>query len=596
MDRKTVLAVILLSILFTIFLAVGQLKDAGQSPGQQTSSQSDQAYEQQATVQDQQVSTPIEVIDIKTPATIEKYQVETDLFDIEFSTYGASITSLQLKGYSDEGKPLNMVQKGADENWGAFLLYFNKDNQTTPFYGPFSYHELGNGQYQFQANASMGVNGEAVPFSIIKTYTFVPDEYMFEVKISLVQPDGQYLPLNFGGYSYTLEAGPQIGPTFSKLDGQQVYRKPVYYNGRKSKILKLGNKPLALDERVIWAGIDGKYFALVGVPDESSYRELWTSKAVKATQGEGILEGTQLSFVHAQIRSSRQEDRFYFYMGPKQNKELRRYDRGEENNFGLANLKLEGIAPSMALFGWLENLFKVSLEFIYRFVPNWGWSIVILTILVKIVLFPLTLKSLISTARIGDLQPKIKAIQERYKDEPTEMQKAQFELYQKEGINPMAGCLPLLLQLPIFIALYNLFNKFFELRGAHFFGWIVDLSSADVVMKFIQPLPILGWTGLHLLPVIYLISQFLMNKVMQSDANSQTNQMRMVMWIMPFMFFFIFYNVASALLVYWIMSNILSIVQQILVSYLKKTGHLPGGNPSAAKHKSKKYAHATKRG
>ena len=588
MDKKTVLAVILLSILFTAFLAVGQKN----RPEEENAALRTSAAEEQADADADSSNIPAtqETILPQGTASAEKHIAETDLYRIEFSTYGASITSLQLKGYADGEIPVEMIQKGSDADWGAFLMYFAKDNQGKPFYGPFAYRDKGNGQFEFQATASAVVDGVNVPFTITKTYTFVPDEYMFEVRIALVQPDGQYLPLNFSGSSYALEAGPQIGPSFKKLDNQQTYRKPVYYNGRKSKVLKLGSKPVSIDERVIWAGIDGKYFALIGVPDESLYRQIWSSKAVKSAGGEGIQEGTQLSFVRSQIRSSRQEDRFYFYMGPKQNKELKRYDAAVQNHFGLANMKMEGIAPGMPVFGWLEALFKAVLEFIYRFVPNWGWAIVILTVLVKLILFPLTLKSLLSTAKLTDLQPKIRALQEKYKDDPAGMQRAQFELYQKEGINPMAGCLPLLLQLPIFIALYNLFNKFFELRGARFFGWITDLSAPDVILQFARPLPVLGWTGLHLLPVIYLLSQFLMNKVMQSDANSQTSQMRTIMWMMPLMFFFIFYQVASALLVYWIMSNILSIFQQVLISYLKKNGHFQNDEGSRSIKNKKKYS------
>ncbi len=587
MDKKTVLAVILLSILFTAFLAVGQ-----KTQPQQQSNQSQASLEKEASQANESALREQESIIAQAAnnAQAQKHVAETDLYRIEFSTYGASITSLQLKGYTDKEGPVEMIQKGAEDDWGAFLMYFAKDNQGKPFYGPFTYQDKGNGQFEFQAMANAMVDGKNVPFSITKTYTFVPDEYMFEVRIALAQPQGEYLPLNFSGSSYALEAGPQIGPSFTKLDNQQTYRKPVYFNGRKSRILKLGSRPVTVDERVIWAGIDGKYFALIGVPDENLYRQIWSSKAIKSSTGEGIQEGTQLSFVRSQIRSSRQEDRFYFYMGPKQNKQLRRYDAAADNHFGLANMKMEGIAPTMPVFGWLETLFKVILEFIYRFVPNWGWAVVILTILVKLILFPLTLKSLLSTAKLTDLQPKIKALQDKYKDDPAGLQRAQFELYQKEGINPMAGCLPLLLQLPIFIALYNLFNKFFELRGARFFGWITDLSAPDVIVQFAQPLPVLGWTGLHLLPVIYLLSQFLMNKVMQSDANSQTSQMRTIMWLMPLMFFFIFYQVASALLVYWIMSNILSIFQQLLISYLKKNGHFQDNQRNRGIKNKKKYS------
>ncbi|MGL4524902.1 MAG: membrane protein insertase YidC [Spirochaetia bacterium] len=569
MDKKTVIAVVLLSVLFTVFLSVGQYKSPAELPNEQ-----EQATLGEAVIVSDALEAPLSPVQntLAQNGTIQTYNVETDLFKVEFSSLGASITSLELKDYQNKGQPVEMIQRGGNPEWGAFLLYFAKDNSTNPFYGPYVFAEKTDYTYEFRANANAVVEGKEVPFVVIKTYRFVPDEYMFELRLSFVQPDGEYLPLNFGGFSYALESGPQIGPAFEKLDAQQNYRRPAYFNGKKSRNVKIGPKATVLSERVTWAAIDGKYFSLIGIPDESAYSQIFSARPLKG-ELEGIKDGTQLSFVRSQIRSSRQEDVFYFYVGPKQAQELRRYDNAGQNSFGLSNLKLESIAPDMAVFGWLERIFKVSLQFIHRYVPNWGWAIVILTIIVKVLLFPLSLKSMLSTARMADLQPKIKHIQDRYKDDPAELQKAQFELYRKEGINPMAGCLPLLLQLPIFIALYNLFNKFFELHGAPFFGWITDLSSPDVILQFSNPLPFVGWTGLHMLPIIYLVSQLLMNKVTQADSAAQTSQMKTIMLIMPLMFFFIFYGVASALLVYWIMSNMLSIIQQLIISHLKRTGH-----------------------
>jgi YidC/Oxa1 family membrane protein insertase len=224
----------------------------------------------------------------------------------------------------------------------------------------------------------------------------------------------------------------------------------------------------------------------------------------------------------------------------------------------------------------VEWLLKKMLEMAYSLVGNWGWSILIVTLVVKLVLFPLTLKSMLSTARMGELAPKLKVLQAQYKDKPQEMQKAQMELYRKEGVNPMAGCLPILLQMPILLAMYGLFIKYFDFRGAHFIGWITDLSSPDSVFDFYPPIPLLGWTAVRLLPVIYVLSQFLMNKVTQTDQTMQNDQMKMMMNIMPIMFFFILYNMPSGLLVYWIASNLFSVVQQIFINRLKRKMKLQG--------------------
>jgi YidC/Oxa1 family membrane protein insertase len=143
------------------------------------------------------------------------------------------------------------------------------------------------------------------------------------------------------------------------------------------------------------------------------------------------------------------------------------------------------------------------------------------------------------------------------------------ELYKKEGYNPVAGCLPMLLQLPIFISMYSLFNNHFDLRGAGFIpGWIPDLSMAESIWDFPPGvrLPILGWTALRILPFLYVGSQLLYSKVTQTPDQQMNPQMKMMLYLMPIVFFFVLYNMPSGLLVYWIFSNLLTMVQQMAIN------------------------------
>jgi YidC/Oxa1 family membrane protein insertase len=173
-----------------------------------------------------------------------------------------------------------------------------------------------------------------------------------------------------------------------------------------------------------------------------------------------------------------------------------------------------------------------------------------------------------------ELQPKMQEIQTKYKGNPQKLNQELAEFYKREGYNPMSGCLPLLIQFPIFIAMYNLFNNHFDLRGALFIpGWIPDLSQPEAIFTFANPINLVIWhlSAIRLLPIIYLASQLLYGKYTQMNAGGQSaSQMKIMMYGMPILFFFILYDVPAGLLIYWIVSNVLSIVQQIVINDILK--------------------------
>jgi YidC/Oxa1 family membrane protein insertase len=211
---------------------------------------------------------------------------------------------------------------------------------------------------------------------------------------------------------------------------------------------------------------------------------------------------------------------------------------------------------------WLLSVF-------YKIIPNYGIAIILVTLVVKIIMFPLTKKGSESTLRMQALSPKIKEIQAKHKDNPQKMNAEMAEFYKKEGYNPLSGCLPMIIQIPIFFAMYNLFNNHFDLRGAEFIPvWIPDLSVPESIYNFPNgfALPFLGWTAIRLLPFIYVGSQLLYGKVTQTPDQQGNPQMKIMLYAMPVVFFFILYDVPSGLLLYWIMSNLLTLVQQMIIT------------------------------
>ena len=249
---------------------------------------------------------------------------------------------------------------------------------------------------------------------------------------------------------------------------------------------------------------------------------------------------------------------------------MSKYNVITNNPYGLSDTKIDQVVESSGILGPLEVVLKMLMEFFYKIIPNWGISIILLTILKRAILFPLTKKSSESTLKMQELQPKIQEIQAKYKDNTAKMNEEMAKFYKTAGYNPLSGCLPLLIQFPLIFAMYNLFNNYFEFRGAMFIpGWIPDLSKGDSIMKLALTVPVVGWqlTHLRLLPIIYVISQLLYGKVTQTPGSAQQNsQMKFMMYGMPLIFFFIFYDAPAGLLIYWIFSNVLTMIQQIVIN------------------------------
>ena len=579
MDRRTVIAVVLSVIVITVgFMLQNVLfpppePDPAQVAEQQPGADGDQSdtprtepierddpdAQPQATDGAEQESLPQgAVAPVPAEDISERPQVyQSDLVRAEFDPRGATVTSYRLLEHLDEGEPVEMIFRGTEEQ-RAFQMAFGNTN-APPTEALFRYRDTTDpNTVEFYRDFYI-VGQEDRPFTIRKIYRFQPGEYLFELEVVIENSVNDFIPLNFAGTAYTLNFGPQIGPEFQTLDGRNAYRNYYTYDDGNRNNLRIsqGDRE-TLEEPVDWVSIGGKYFTAIAVPDAANYRITLSSE-----DRPGIPVASQMFFERPVIRSATNSDVFRFYLGPKTNRFLERYNNAEDNAWGTRGLELQEAVDSRFLLGWLENILKWILNTLYRVIPNYGVAIIILTIIVKALLYPLTRKSFESTAKMQTLQPKMQELREKYKDNPQKLNQEMAAMYKKEGVNPLGGCLPLLLQFPFFIAMFGLFNNHFDLRGATFIpGWISDLSAPESILSFGDfTLPLLGWSDLRLLPIIFVGSQLVTSHFMQSP-NASGGQAKMIQYMLPIVFFFVLYNMPSGLLVYWITTNVLTGAQQ----------------------------------
>ena len=398
-----------------------------------------------------------------------------------------------------------------------------------------------------------------------KRYTFDPESYVFKLDILIHGDDIENLV-------YTLRTSPQIGPHFDPKLNRYENRQFISFNGEKAKRQVISAKQFkSYNKDYLWNGIGGKYFVNLVVPlnpekmDNSYYSTLINE--------ENNYSNAQAICVRKPF-SEDVEDSYYMYYGPREEKALKIFNVAENNSWKLSGLKLNECLNSNGWLGWLETILKWFMEVINKFVHNWGVSIIIMTILIKLLMFPFTKKQSLGTLKMQEIQPKIQAIQAKYKDNQQKLQQEMAKIYKDNGYNPMSGCLPILVQFLILFAMYNLFNNYFEFRGSSFIpNWIEDLSSGDSIYTLKFDIPFFG-NQVRILPFIYLASQLLFGKITGNGGTTAPGtsqaQMQMMMYVMPVMFFVMFYNAPSGLLLYWTVSNIFQMGQQIIINKTMK--------------------------
>jgi YidC/Oxa1 family membrane protein insertase len=474
----------------------------------------------------------------------EAIPFSSPLADGVLSSRGAGITSWKLRKYdtppSEGATPVEL----ADEAPGDPPLL------ATPLTGlgagdfataGFQVVKRGPDEFVFEARRAGVV--------VRKRFAFTPDSYGFRLQLTVENHSDHPMTPDFGVLirerSRTISDFHDLG-LVTLADGS-VHRTLMARFGKPSVIGSLfGRGTPELEEHfasnVEWAGMDTHYFLLAMIPDVSRDAQgQWTA----------IVPGEAADVVLARPASlppgtsvMREYD---VYLGPKEPERLAA--AGAQLGRSI-QLGYSWIAPVTRAFTWL-------LKACYRVIPNYGVAIIVLTVLVRLATAPLAQKQMRSMKRLSEVQPRMKEIQEKYKSDRERQSQEMAKLMRETGWNPLGGCLPMFLQIPVFIGLYYALQSSIDLRQAPFMLWIDDLSRPETLFT----LPGFG-IPVHLLPILMIISMVVQQKLTPTTTMDPAQQ-RMMMFMMPLMFGFLFYTLPSGLVLYWFVSNVLAIAQQL---------------------------------
>ncbi len=461
----------------------------------------------------------------------------TDLLKAEINTQGGEITRVELLKHEDNhGKPVVLLEKSATHTYVAQsgLIGGSLPNHRSAFSARAGARTLGDGNA-----VSLVLDAEQDGVKLTKTYTFRRGEYEIGVRHDIV---------NQGSATITPSVYVQLVRDSSSLDGSSrfysTFTGPALYTDtdkyRKVSFedIDKGKNPAAARTPDGWVAMVQHYFVSAFAPQSKGEHELFTRKIGTDLYAVGAI--MPVGAVAAGATAS-QEGKLF--AGPQE------------------SLKLEKFATDFDLvkdYGWLTIIAKPIfwlMTQIHKLLGNWGWTIIVLTILIKLAFFPLSAASYRSMAKMKLVTPKMTAIRERHKGDPQQMNAAMMELYKTEKINPLGGCLPIVVQIPVFIALYWVLLASVEMRHAPWLGWIHDLSAPDTLFGTVPGFDM----PVGLLPILMAVSMYVQTKL--NPAPPDPIQAK-VMMIMPLVFSFMFFFFPSGLVLYWVVNNILSIAQQ----------------------------------
>lgn len=483
-----------------------------------------------------QAFAPAKLAQAKTPVPVAEPEkmvtVETPLYTAVFTSKGAALKSFRLKGY----------HKTTAKDSDLIELVNVKPDMPAPLTVSFTGSSLDiPGDSAFQVNATAldltkGQDDQQLVFQqtypgrirIEKVYTFHPGKYVFDLEVRAYnlssEPLGQNAALNWHEYvdpkaetdSYTHE-----GPV--ALVKKDIERPEV------KKMDASGN----LGPNVSWGGFETKYFIAAIIPPNPSLTSMSMAKDGGTNMVSVGLRGQKTVIPPGQTGVFN----FTLFLGPKDHSILKTLGIGLEDaiDFG-------------SWLKWLAMPMLLVLKFFNQFINNYGLSIIVLTILIKIVFWPLGNKSYESMKEMQKLQPKMQEMREKYKDDKQRLSQETMALYKAHKVNPLGGCLPMVIQIPVFFGLYKTLLYAIELRHSPFFWWIQDLSDKD---------------PFYITPIIMGATMFIQQKMTPMGGDPMQQK---IMLFMPVVFTFLFLNFPAGLVIYWLFNNVISIGQQYYIN------------------------------
>jgi len=465
-------------------------------------------------------------------AKSEIVTITTDVVKVGIDTMGGEIRSLELLKHKDAVDPTkNMLlfDSGTKHIYlgESGLIGGNFPNHKSNFVAKPGPRTLDNGnQVQLVLEAEQG------GVKLIKTYTFTRGDYTIGVKHEVVNNSGA--PISPSLYQQLVRDGNKMendSRFYSTFTGPVVYTDADKYQKMTFEDIEKGKAKHATKADNGWVALVQHYFVTAILPPNNVPHEIYTKKIGDNLYATGTIVpvGTIAPGASAAVESR-------LYSGP------------QETN------TLQKLAPGLDLvkdYGWLTIIAKPIfwlMTQIHKVLGNWGWTIIALTVLIKLAFFPLSAASYRSMAKMKTVTPKMQSIRERFKSDPAKMNQAMMELYRTEKINPLGGCLPIVVQIPVFIALYWVLLASVEMRNAPWLGWIHDLAAPD---------------PFYILPVLMAVSMFVQTRLNPTPPDPIQAK---VMMFMPIVFSVMFFFFPAGLVLYWVVNNVLSITQQWVIT------------------------------
>lgn len=474
--------------------------------------------------------------------------LENEVLSFVFSNKGGQIIKAHLKGYTNYlGEPLNLVEDNQNINF-TFSTLDGRTLNTADFYFIPALTEVNN-EKVLTLKAALN-ESQWIAFR----YALSPDDFMVDFSILSNGMKGIINQNKAQSLSWDLKALRNS----RSVEYENRYTELTYgYEGEKVNELSIAGEDEEQVEDVQWIGYKQHFFNSILIPANGIEKVDLSSESLVESEDQAQLY-TKNYHAFIPLKSNGElAHSFQWYFGPSEYKTLAQYDLGIEKsiNFG------------WGIFGWInKSVFIPLFGFLSSFLP-FGIAIIIMTIIVRLAMSPVTYKSYVSQIKMKVLKPEVDEITKKYKDDAVKRQQETMALYNKAGANPMSGCLPALLQLPVFYALFSFFPVAFALRQKSFL-WADDLSSYDSIYELPFSIPFYG-DHISLFPILASVAIFFytMMTMGQQQASQQPGMpnMKFIMYLMPLMMLFFFNNYASGLSLYYFVSNLLTIVLMLVI-------------------------------
>ena len=534
MDRNSLLAFLLIAVI--IFMIPEYYKLVYPPPPDTDSLILDKEEQIKAPTQpDEKITTSLSFD--KQEETAKSFTIKTNLYTAEISTInGGSIASLVLLNYAlNDTESVELID---NNNVNNLLVRFRSiDGDDISLSGGWvTDNDYDINVYENQTTVTF--HKIVAEKRITKALTFYPDKYIIDISVDISAIHG----FVSHGLSTVSWAGglPLTEP--NKKD-EQIYYKAVLFQGDETYTPKTKKPSLAKLERMEyptdWVAIRTKYFITAMVP----------KKPAPGSEVLAIEENGDISYNVGLIFDVNHPFLSTLYIGPLEYNRIKRLGNNLDQimNFGWAFIR-----PISKGVHWF-------LLFLYKYIPNYGYVLLVFSVAVKILVYPLTKKSYVSTKKMQAVQPMLNDLREKYKNDQRKFAQAQMNLFKEHGVNPLSGCIPILLQMPLLFALFTVFRSSIELRGAPFILWIKDLSRPDAVFDLGINVPLYG-SQVAILPILMGVTMFIQ---MKSTPTPQSGaQQKYMMYFMNGFFVLIFNQFPSGLVLYYTLFNVLTVLQQ----------------------------------